>query len=80
MWLALGTRRGVCLANGDSGDAARTIRQEEIRSVMELQGWSRSYMVGIPEACRPGSNQGNQIARTPIAARTIPVARPNGLP
>ena len=48
--------------------------------VMGLLGWSRSYIVGIPEACRPGSSQGNQIARTPIAARTTPVTWPNGLP
>jgi hypothetical protein len=26
-----------------------------------------SYMTGCPEACRPGSSHGNQIARTPIA-------------
>src|ERR1017187_2156427 len=39
-----------------------------------------SYMTGIPETCRPGRSQGNQIARTPIATSTIPAAWPSGLP
>jgi hypothetical protein len=32
------------------------------------------YITGIAAACRPGSNHGNQIARTPAATRTIPTA------
>ena len=38
------------------------------------------YIVGIPETCRPGSNHGNQTARTPIATSSTPTAWPNGFP
>ena len=48
-----------------------------------LVSWPLSYIAGIagiPETCRPGSNQGNQMASTPTVASTTPTARPNGLP
>ena len=69
------------------GQACRRCEQA-CRELLAVMTWAGpgvpvirpSYIAGIMETCRPGSSQGNQMARMPTATSTTPTASANGLP